>query len=351
MSNIISKAITVYLLFGLFIYLFTPPVQMDAGPQSTTYEIKAYDFGSGGISGATSTTYSLFGNTGQLDGGSLNSTSYTNQPGLTYLLTANVPGAPTVSNNGGTLYNSLSVTLNTANNPSDTQYAIKVVSSSTQYVQADGTLGPSPVWQTNAVWGASGFTMIGLTPSTTYTVSVSAKQGNYTQSAYGPATIVSTGSPTFSFSLNSNALTFPQLDPGTVKTSTSTVTATISTNGTGGTTIYAYDTNGGLLSSQGGYTIAAVSSDLSTTSEGYGLQATSVGQSSGGPMEILSPYNGSGNTVGILDNVNKRAVFDSTGLPVTSGTGTFQLQAKASINAKIASDYVDIITVIATAVF
>ncbi len=361
MSNIVSKVITFrssivlllpfYLFLGLLGYLFILVAPQQAGPQSTTYEIKSYEFGSGGISGDTSTTYSLFGNSGQVDGTSLNSTTYTNQPGLTYLLTTNVPGSPTVSNNSNLYYNKLSVTLNTSNNPSDTVYAIKVVSSGTQYIQADNTLGVSPVWQTNTTWGASGFTVIGLTPGTGYTISVSARQGAYTQSAFGPSTTVSTANPTVSFSLNSNALTFPNLDPGTVKNSTSTITTTVSTNGVGGVTIYAYDSNNGLLSSGTSYSITAVSNDLSVTSEGYGLRTTAVGQSSGGPMEALSPYNGTGNNVGIINNANKNAVFDSTGASVTTGTGTFELQAKASVNAKVASDYTDILTVIATSVF
>lgn len=341
----ISKVIIIIVISCLF---YAPSAF--AILQSTTYQISSYDFGSGGKFGNTSTTYSLYGNTGQLDGLKLTSTTYNALPGLTYTLTANVPGAPTVSNNSNQYYNKLNVTLNTASNPSDTVYAIQVVGSGTQYVQADDTLGASPVWQTNTIWGASGFNVIGLTPGTTYTFSVSAKQGTYTQSAFGGIAAVATANPTFSYSLNSNALTFPSLSPGTVQVSTSTVTATVTTNGSGGATVYAYDAYAGLLSSSTSYTINAVSSDLSSASEGYGLQATAVGQSSGGPMEEVSPYNGTGNVVGLLDS-NKRNLFDSTNAPVTSGTGTFALQAKAGNTAKPASDYGDTLTVIASASF
>lgn len=343
------KILMFFLAFALFV---SNSSIVFAGPQSTTYEIKEYDFGSGGKLNNTSTTYSLYSNSGQLDGLSLNSTTYTALPGLTYQLTSNVPAAPTVSNNGNAYYNKLNVTINTASNPSDTKYAIKVVSGATKYVQADDTLGTNPVWQTNTVWGASGFNVIGLTPGISYTISVSGKQGIYTQSAYGPSTTLSTANQTFSFSLSSNAITFPSLDPGgTPKSSTSTVTTTVTTNGASGATIYAYDSNNGLLSSGTSYTISAVSSDLSSASEGYGLRATAVGQTSGGPMEKISPYAGAGNNVGLLDNVNKRVVFDSTGAPVTSGTGTFELQAKAGPTARVASDYSDTITIIASGQF
>lgn len=349
MSKNIYKVITFYLFIGLLAYLFIPATA-GAGPQSTTYEIKSYDFGSGGIATDSSSTYSLFGNTGQTDGSTLNSTNYSALPGLSYTIMSNTPGAPTVSNNSNSYYNKLNVTLDTASNPTDTVYAIQVVSSGTQYVQADDTLGATPVWQTNNAWGASGFTMIGLIPGTSYTVSAAAQQGNFTQSGFGPSTTVSTANPTFSYSLNSNSVTFPQLVPGSVQISTTTVTITMSTNGVAGGTIYGYDTNNGLLSSSTSYTIAATSTNLASAAEGYGLRATTVSQTSGGPMEKITPYDGIGNNVGMLDS-SKRAIFDSTGSPVVAGTGTFELQAKAGATAKVASDYADLITIIAAAAF
>jgi hypothetical protein len=67
-------------------------------------------------------------------------------------------------------------------------------------------------------------------------------------------------------------------------------------------------------------------------------------------MEILSPYNSSSNTVGGI-TTTKRAVFDSSGAPVTSGQGTFQIMAKAGVSTKAASDYADTITIIASGTF
>lgn len=150
-------------------------------------------------------------------------------------------------------------------------------------------------------------------------------------------------------SLSTNTLTFSLLTPNTVQNSTTNVTVNVDTNGAGGATVYAYDTNSG-LSSSNGYTIPSASGDLTSASEGYGLKATSVTQTSGGPMETISPYNGSGSIVGLLDTT-KRSVFDSSAAPVTGGQGVFQLKAKSSNTTKAATDYSDIITVIASATF
>ncbi|MGH7246079.1 MAG: hypothetical protein ACREGI_04040 [Candidatus Levyibacteriota bacterium] len=345
MSNNIKKAI----IFSLFLLLFARTGVAFAGPQSTTYEIKSYDFGSGGSVADTSTSYSLFGNTGQVDGLTINSTTYSNEPGLSFTIGTNTPAAPTVSNNSNTYYNKLSVTLDTGSNPSDTVFAIKVVSSGTQYVQADHTLGASPVWQTNDVSGwNSSFTIIGLTTGTSYTVSVSAKQGTFTQSPWSAGTTVSTAIPTLSFSLSSNSVSLNQINPASVVTSSS-ITATVTSNGTGGVIVYGYDNNNGLVSSSTTGSITSATADLGATA-GYGLQATGVTQSSGGPMESLSPYNGSSDNVGIL-TTSKASIFDSTSAPVTSGQGTFVLKAKATNTTKAAGDYADIVTIVTAATF
>ncbi len=346
----ISKVIEFLLITILVGYYWSPTTY--AVLQSTTYEMPSYDFGSGGKNSNTSTTYSLFGNSGQVDGLALNSTSYTNQPGLSYLITTNVPTAPTVSNNTGQYYNKLNVTINTASNPSDTLYAIRVTGAGTQYVQSDDTLGSTPVWQTNGGtgWQSGGFNVIGLTPGVSYTFSVSAKQGTYTQSAYGPGTTVATVVPSFTFGLNRNSVNIGSLIPGNVITAANTVTATVSTNGTGGAVVSVYGTNNGLLSSSINYTISSANTDLGSASQGYGIQGTTTTQTSGGPMEILSPYNVSSNNVGAV-TTTKQPVFDSTGAPVTSGQGTFQIMAKAGSSTKAASDYADTITVVASGTF
>lgn len=353
---LIGKNINLYIPI-LFIYIFFTfhGLAYAALPSSTNFQLKGYSFGAGGANNSTSTNYGLYGVAGEIEFGKSSSTNFQAGTGLTYLINAFTPPAPTLNNGSGTYYNKLLVTINNANNPADTQFAIAVspdnFTITTKYIQADGTLGATPLWQTYTSWGgSSGSTIIGLTPGTTYSVKVTAKQGKFAQSPFGPVVQLATVNPTFSMSLSSNTLTFPPLVPGTIQTSTTSVTVNVTTNSNSGASIYGYDNNTGLSSPSTNYTISTVNNNLGSVSEGYGLQGTSVGQTSGGPMEIISPYNGSGNNVGVLDTT-KRSIFDSTGTAVTGGTGTFQLQAKAGTTAKAATDYTDTLTIIASAVF
>lgn len=50
-----------------------------AGPQSTTYELEEYGFGSGGTEGigTTSPSYTMFGTAGEVDNGKIDSASCT----------------------------------------------------------------------------------------------------------------------------------------------------------------------------------------------------------------------------------------------------------------------------------
>ncbi len=334
------------IIVGLFLTCLSPspyplaPQTADASqPSSTNYTLQNYTFGSGGVTNGSSTNFGLFGTAGEVEFGKPSSTNFKVGSGLIYLQTSNLPPAPTFTN-PSSYYNKLKIAISPDN-----------FVSTTKYVQADATLGNAPIWQTYTNWGgATGTTIIGLAPNTTYTVKVAAKQASFTQTGYGPTAQAATIAPTLSFSLSTNSVNIGTLNPGTVVTGGTQVTTTITTNSTGGGIVYAYGTNGGLLSSTANYTISAVSSDLTGATEGYGLRGVSTAQSSGGPMQIISPYNGAGNNVGIL-NTTKRPLFDSTSQPVTSGQGTFELKAKAGNTTKAGNDYADILTIIASATF
>jgi hypothetical protein len=141
------------------------------------------------------------------------------------------------------------------------------------------------------------------------------------------------------------------LTPGSVTTSPDTVDITISTNATNGGLIYLNGTNNGLKSTQAGnHNINSVTNNLSSIQEGYGARGTTVSETSGGPMEFINPYDGSGNNVGIVDT-SKRPLSDSSNAPVTSGQVSFELKAKASNTTPSANDYIDILTVIGTGSF
>jgi photosystem II stability/assembly factor-like uncharacterized protein len=92
---------------------------------------------------------------------------------------ANVPSAPTVDNPTAT---TLDVEVNVNGNPSGTEFAIYETTQS-KYVQADGTLGASAVWQTATTWGAK--TVTSLSTGTTYTFEVKARNGGNTETLFG----------------------------------------------------------------------------------------------------------------------------------------------------------------------
>ena len=351
------------ILISLFLNLKFAPTAL-AGPASTNFQLLDYGFGAGGIATSSSNNYMLQGILGEIETASLSSTNYIFGPGLTYALEPNTPGAP-IFTNPSNYYNKLSLIIDNGGNPTDTTFAIKVASNSANfsqnvyYVQADNTLGLNPVWQTYTAWGgASGFTIIGLFPGTTYYAQVAAKRGVYQQGTWSQTANSSTVNPILTFSLVTTSQSVPpfsvsigNLTPGSVMTSSDKVTATITTNAANGGLVYLYGTNNGLLSSTAGnYTISSASNDLSAALEGYGARGTSVTQTSGGPMELIAPYNGASNNVGIIDT-SKRTLADSTLAPVTGGQVSFELKAKAKNTTPSAADYTDTLTVIATGSF
>lgn len=220
-----------------------------AGPQSTTYELKEFGFGSGGTTGNDSSNYTLFGTSGEIDTGKLDSTTYTSGNGLIFTMISNVPPAPTFSNPSN-YYDRLKFVLDTGGNPSDTKFAIAISQddfTTTQYIQSDATVGSSlgsEDWQTYTAWGgATGTTITGLTPNTTYKIKVKAEQGDFSESPWGPTASASTVLPSLSFGISSPTLTFTNLSSSNSWTDSSkTTTLTTTTNANNGYIIYGRDT-------------------------------------------------------------------------------------------------------------
>lgn len=271
---------------------------VSAGPQSTTYELKEYGFGSGGDNGVTSTTYSLFGTAGEPDVGQLNSTTYTAANGLVLTIQAAVPPAPTVTN-PGTNYDRLFVTVLPGSNPTDTKFAISIYDgTTTRYIQSDRTMGDvlgAEDWLPYAGaisvgWGgAGGFYVTNLKNNTTYTVKVKASQGKFTESAWGPGTSQTTSDPTFTFGVDASAITFSNLNSGNSYTdSAKTTTLTTSTNAYNGYLVYGYETQPLTHSVNGTYTIAnyAGTNSAPTTWSGTGFGYTTSDSSlTGGTVD------------------------------------------------------------------
>ncbi len=71
---------------------------------------------------------------------------------------------------------SINVIINPEGNSTMTTYAIQV--NTTQYVQADGTLGVSAVYQSFDSWGSRGKAVTGLTANTAYIIGIIGRNGN-----------------------------------------------------------------------------------------------------------------------------------------------------------------------------
>jgi hypothetical protein len=333
-------------------------------PSTSNYRLNSYGFGSGGTANSSTATYSLEGSTGQLSGAPASTANAQTKPGYIQTQQANVPKLVSLDNNGGQYYNKLHFIIDNQNNPSDAKFLIAVSTdnfvSNIRYLQADGTLSSTlstSQYQTYSAWGgASGSVIIGLLPSTTYSVKLRATQGKFTESAYGPITSQATAAPTLTFDLTTSTQSVPPfsvslgtLTAGSINTTAQTINTSFSTNGTTGGNVYLSGQYGGLKSTSTGYQINAVSSDLSSLSEGFGAQNSSVGQTSGGPYSVVSPYNGSGSIVGIISGT-ARSLYTSNN-PVTAGLGTLILKAKSTTTSIAANDYQEVLTFVAAANF
>ncbi|MBI1863130.1 hypothetical protein HYS00_03350, partial [Candidatus Microgenomates bacterium] len=243
MKKVISSAILASFFVAILIQISY------AGPQSTTYELEEYGFGAGGIQSGTSTNYSIFGTAGEVDNGSIDSSSYTSGNGLVFTMQAHVPPAPTFTNPGSN-YERLKFVLATGNNPSDATFAIAISNDNfvtTNYVQSDLTvgtvLGPED-WQTYSSWGgASGSVITGLLANKTYKIKVKAEHGDFTESGWGPTASAATIDSTLTFGVDSAAVTFSNLGPSNSYTDSSKTTIlTTSTNAYSGYIVYGRDT-------------------------------------------------------------------------------------------------------------
>lgn len=343
------------LLVGGLLGLFS------AVPTSTNYTLKSYDFGTGG--GTTSSTnYKLNGVSGTQTSTTQTSTTYSNNSGEVPTQNANVPPAPTFTN-PSSYYNQLKLIVATGNNPTDTKYLIAISSDgfvTTKYVQTDNSIGTSlsiSNYQSYAAWGgASGFLVLGLSPSTTYQVKLKAIQGNFSESAYGPTASAATVATSLSFSVATTLTATPpfpvgfnSLSAGSVFSGDADASLTISTNATSGGVVYVVSKNGGLNSTLAGSSIASASADLSVVAKGYGAQVIATGQVSGGPLVSQAPFNGASNNVGVLTTALQN-ILASSG-PVTTGTATVRLKAKADAITPSSTDYGDTVTFVAAMTF
>jgi hypothetical protein len=319
---------------------------------STSYKLNSYSVDSGSTNSASSTTYKLNATSGDTEGSASSSATLKAKSGAIEAIQANVPTAPTLSTNSGAYYNKINFVVNTASNPTDATYSIAVSTTSnftvTNYVQADGTLNTTAVYQTYSVWGSGvGTLVVGLTPNTSYWFKVNAIQGRFTASSYGPSATIATGTPNLSFSVTPTTLNLGSLLAGSIVTS-STISFTYATNAYNGGSIYTSGSDTGLKSpSSSNYIIQVTppSGNLAALAEGFGLQALTASS----PLALVAPYNGTSNVVGAIYTTFQPVYTAST--PVTTGTATAVLKAKTSVSTPNATDYTDTLTFVAAASF
>jgi hypothetical protein len=334
-----------------------------AMPATTNYQLHDYGFGNG--SGTTSTgNYSLEGVAGEQSSGDSSTSNATAKSGLQNTQQANVPAAPTFTNPSN-WYDKLHVGLNPGSDPSDTLYAIAISSDNfvtTRYIQNDTTVGPAlgiEDYQTYATWGGvSGFTVIGLTPNTSYSIKAKAMQGTFTESGYGPSSTVSTSDLSLTFDIDVSAtnsetsspylLDFGTLLSNNVNDSPKKVWFDLDTNADFGGSIFVVSQNAGLKSTTTGYTISAVSGNLGSLNEGFGAQATQATAGSG-TFSIVSPFDGTSNTVGAITTQYQSMFTAST--PLAAGRSAFLLKAKSTDTTPAAADYADTFTAVAAVAF
>jgi hypothetical protein len=208
---------------------------------STNYGLQNYSIGPGATDTTHSTTYYAQGTVGEQANGKSSGSTKTANNGSVQTEQLNIPPAPTLSNGSNTYYNMLGLIIATGGNPTDTTYAVAISTNNfttTNYVQANGTIGGSAVYQTYTAWGgASGSDIIDLSPSTSYEVKVAAKEGQFTNTEYGAYASASTVSPSTTFSITPNSLTLSSLLPGSVITS-SAMSIGFATNADSGGAVY-----------------------------------------------------------------------------------------------------------------
>ncbi len=150
--------LTIYTLGSILVQ----PLIVSAGPTSTTYELKGYDFGSGGTEYNDSSTYSIFGTAGEIDSSSLTSSTYQLGGGLVFETQSNTPSQPSFTNPSSNYDRLKFVVVPSGTTPigTDITYAIQIsttsnFSSNVNYVQSDFTVGPNYSWQTYTFWGGA----------------------------------------------------------------------------------------------------------------------------------------------------------------------------------------------------
>lgn len=167
-------------------------------------------------------------------------------------------------------------------------------------------------------------------------------------------TVTATIGQTFSMAISNAADALGALSSGSVSVSPTPRTATINTNAKNGWYIWANDSNTGLNSATASYTVASTTpgsnSTLSAGTEGYNTGITTSQVGGTGTIVVQAPFvGGLAGKGGGLDT-SLRTLAISSG---TADTAVVTLTNNAAISGTTppASDYTDVITVVAAGLF
>jgi hypothetical protein len=219
----------------LTVFLLAPAVVVAQTLNSTNYQVEDSSLDGGGES-SSSTNYRSYDSISDIETGESNSTNYKVIPGFEPGAYPGIPATPTLTNTGGTLYNSLDFVMATGNGQqTDTTYAIAISSdnfTTTYFIQTDDTVGATAAWQTYSGWNSgTGERVTGLSPSTTYKIKVKARYGPDSESGYSSEASATTSAPSL-------VVAIAGVNSGvTVAGVTTTVTSTATGMGFGSLTV------------------------------------------------------------------------------------------------------------------
>jgi hypothetical protein len=159
-------------------------------------------------------------------------------------------------------------------------------------------------------------------------------------------TVTATVGSSISCGASASSTAFGTLTTGSVAASSPNITMTMSCNNPGGCHLDVHDAGGGgnpgLYSTGQTYLIPATTSLLAAGTEGYGVQATTTGNGSGGTLTIATVYDKTGDNVGALSTTN--VVLSSSTQPITGRETVVTHKAAISTLTKAAADYSDTLT-------
>ncbi len=258
-------------------------------------------------------------------------------------------------------------------NPGDTLYGIKISEDNFEedirYI--DGTtLMPKDSrtiddYKTKEDWETNTFNILRLDPETDYQISITALNGDFTESVPSVTAEATTALPTMEFRIGLARETDEEINynpphdiifddsfkitrGGSVVNSDELIWNLVNTNSTGGITAVQKGEHGGLYNLSADYTIDSLTGDLETEIEGIGLKIQEVSQlyyyTDGTLSSIIeeSDYNTgiNENDIGIIDTVFRK-VYQTDG-PVHTGEASFEIKTRAGLASPVGNYSEDI---------